>query len=860
MLNTKLSPFSLNITTKNFSFEKKILIFSFVVFLMIVAIVFLYTKINAETKHSKGWVTHTERILSLTNSILDDERNIVFRTRSFIITGNESYLQSYAERDASLEKNLAELKQLTQDNPWQQQKLDSFTAAYKAYSVIRQRAIDVRRQRNFLLRDVVPLIEEANKALARMNAIFSSLQAEEKRLLAKRNATYQKQVDFTRQAMGVLIVVFIISILVAFIIVYRNSVRRNKAEAALRKSEGLIRGIIDHAPILVNVKDTSGRYMLVNQQFASVLKAKPEELIGKTSHQFLAPETAALNDKEDSQVISNGQASDSEVKIPAADGLHTYITSKFPLFDEEGNIYGIGSTFYDITDLKTAHENLRKSYERQQTILNGLQLALNASSDLLCIVNEKGEFVMLSDTSEQLFGYTPKEMMSKKYEDFVAEEDKAKTALISQQILAGEAISDFTNHYKRKDGSFIPIIWSAKWLPEDKLIYCIARNGTEKAQTAQQLAQSQSRLLHAQKIAKLGNWDWDLKNNTWSCSEGIYHLLGIENDKAVNITQALWEFIHPDDQHQVLRERDEALMNGKKLDTEHRIIRPDNAVCFVQTKGEISFGKEGRPTWLSGTMQDITHRKQAEIKLNQLNADLEKRAEELKASNAELERFAYVASHDLQEPLRMVTSFLALLQMRHQAEFDETSKKYIHFAVDGAERMKGLIQDLLQYSRVGSSGEPFTTVDLNAVMNDVRPVYAEALHESGGLLKAGTLPVVTGHKMQLYQLLQNLVGNAIKYRSSESPVIEVGYLEKDAEWQFFVRDNGIGIDPKYFDKIFVIFQRLHGKSDYSGTGIGLAICKKIVERHGGRIWVESHPGQGSTFYFTLQKNTDVGRS
>ncbi|HET7897262.1 MAG TPA: ATP-binding protein, partial [Flavisolibacter sp.] len=190
----------------------------------------------------------------------------------------------------------------------------------------------------------------------------------------------------------------------------------------------------------------------------------------------------------------------------------------------------------------------------------------------------------------------------------------------------------------------------------------------------------------------------------------------------------------------------------------------------------------------------------------------------------------------------------------HAGEFDETSSKYIHFAVDGAERMKGLIQDLLQYSRLDAAAERFTPVNSNSLLQDVLHLFAASIAESGAVIRYDPLPVIRGNKTQLVQLFQNLIGNALKYRSDKQPLITVSCREEDGRWRFAVTDNGIGIDPKYFQKIFVIFQRLHNKNEYSGSGIGLAICKKIVENHGGKIWVEASPAGGSTFYFTLTKN------
>ncbi|HEY4063679.1 MAG TPA: ATP-binding protein [Puia sp.] len=252
-------------------------------------------------------------------------------------------------------------------------------------------------------------------------------------------------------------------------------------------------------------------------------------------------------------------------------------------------------------------------------------------------------------------------------------------------------------------------------------------------------------------------------------------------------------------------------------------------------------------------VSDVTERMKSEQLLQQLNEDLEKRAAELTASNAELERFAYIASHDLQEPLRMVSSFLQLLQKKYKGHLDEKADQYIHYAVDGAERMKALIMDLLEYSRVGTGKESFGPVDMAAVLDEVGEVFREQIITTRAHIEIGYLPVVRGDKVQLTQLLQNLVGNALKYHSDRPLLIRIGAREEAGHWEFTISDNGIGIDPQFFDKIFIIFQRLHNKSDYSGTGIGLAICKKIVERHGGKIWVESGPEQGSAFFFTIVK-------
>jgi len=237
-------------------------------------------------------------------------------------------------------------------------------------------------------------------------------------------------------------------------------------------------------------------------------------------------------------------------------------------------------------------------------------------------------------------------------------------------------------------------------------------------------------------------------------------------------------------------------------------------------------------------------RKRVEEKLKQS-------VENLKRSNVELEQFAYVASHDLQEPLRMISSYVQLLARRYKGKLDHDADDFIGFAVDGANRMQALINDLLTYSRVGTRGKPFVLTDCEDIFKQVFANLKLAIEDSSAEVTHDALPTIIADASQLVQLFQNLVGNAIKFRSEEPMHIHISAEQKSDEWEFSVTDNGIGIEPEFFDRIFVIFQRLHGRDEYSGTGIGLAICKKIVERHGGRIWAESEPGKGTVFYFTM---------
>ncbi|MBI3604091.1 MAG: hypothetical protein HY205_06540 [Nitrospirae bacterium] len=238
--------------------------------------------------------------------------------------------------------------------------------------------------------------------------------------------------------------------------------------------------------------------------------------------------------------------------------------------------------------------------------------------------------------------------------------------------------------------------------------------------------------------------------------------------------------------------------------------------------------------------------------LQQTEQQLAQRAEELGRSNAELEQFAYVASHDLQEPLRMVASFTQLLGKRYKGRLDADADEFIGYAVDGATRMQQLINDLLAYSRVGTRGKEFAPTSGEAVLDRALQNLKLAIEDSGAVVTHDPLPTVLGDEGQLVQLFQNLIGNAVKFRGTETPRVHVSAESRDGDVVFSVRDNGIGIDPQFTDRIFLIFERLHQQEQYPGTGIGLAICQKIVQRHGGRIEVESQPGKGTTFRFTVR--------
>jgi PAS domain S-box-containing protein len=303
------------------------------------------------------------------------------------------------------------------------------------------------------------------------------------------------------------------------------------------------------------------------------------------------------------------------------------------------------------------------------------------------------------------------------------------------------------------------------------------------------------------------------------------------------------DFVHPDDREAVKQRIQKFSYDLESVRrNETRFLRLDGkeTCAEVMARSVIYQGEAA----IQVMFRDVSERKRAEEALAQ-------HARELARSNAELEQFAYVASHDLQEPLRMVASYTQLLAKRYQDKLDADARDFIGYAVDGATRMQALISDLLNYSRIGTRGKDFRPSSSEAVLERVLAGLKLAIGESGATVSHDPLPTVLCDDVQLGQVFQNLLVNAIKFRRENRPMIHLSAERHGNVWTFSVRDNGIGVAPEYAERIFMIFQRLHSKNEYPGTGIGLAVCKKIVERHGGRIWVQSQPGSGATFFFTV---------
>jgi len=501
----------------------------------------------------------------------------------------------------------------------------------------------------------------------------------------------------------------------------------------------------------------------------------------------------------------------------------------------------------DMTIRKAAEEHLSQMESRYRGLLE-------AAPDAMVVVNQDGEIVLLNVQAEKQFGYKRDELLGQQVKNIIPDgfaerliADGTRTAAeaLAQQIGTGIELAG-----RRKDGSEFPIEIMLSPLEnlEGILVTAAIRDITERKRVEETLRQSEerSRLIvsNAKDYAILM---LDPDGNIVNWNEGAERMKGYRAEEIIG--QHFSRFYSAEDISNGIPalELGEAARVGR-CENEGWRLRKDGSRLFASVAITALRDEKGMLRGFGKITRDITERKKSE-------EHLVKTMQELRQSNDELQQFAYVASHDLQEPLRMVASYTQLLAKRYRGQLDADADEFIDFAVDGCNRMQGLIQDLLAYSRSGSSSKAVRKISSESALSEALRNLHATIEESGAIVTHDALPSIITDDTQLALVFQNLVGNGIKYRGVEVPRVHITATKNGGkEWIFSVRDNGLGIEPQYFERIFILFQRLHGRQEFKGTGIGLAICKKIVERLGGRIWVESQPEEGSTFYFSLPES------
>jgi len=652
---------------------------------------------------------------------------------------------------------------------------------------------------------------------------------------------------------------------------------------ALRVAQELIEAL----PIPVFFKARDGKHLGANRAWETYFGVNRNTFIGKTVEQLFAhaPEVAARHRAADEDLWRNPGTRSYELAVPVHDGsLRHTLNYKATFAGADGKIAGLIGAIVDITERKRAEQ--RQAIEHRITrILSESESASAAMPGVLAAICETlgwacgarwspanaggfrceetwsaGDSVVAAflaasrGTTYQpgQAGFIRRVLGTGEpvwivdiaaEESFLRGKQAAKAGLRSAfalPIRLGDQVLGALEFFHRDSQQ------PDQWLLETGVAIGLQiGHFMARTQAERELRQSEARFRSLTGLSSDWYWEQDEEFRLTFMSSRFVERTGIDpapyigrrrwDEPALNLTESDWT------RHKAQLERHEPF-----FDFEMEREGPDGNSVWLSVSGEPVF-EDRKFRGYRGVGTDITDRKRAQ-------AVLRAAYEELARSNAELQQFAYVASHDLQEPLRMIGSYTQLLERRYGDKLDGDAREFMGFIVDGATRMKQLIEDLLAYSRVGTRGKELRPVSVQAALDRALVNLRSGLESSGVDITQDALPEVNGDDTQLTQLFQNLIGNAIKFRKKDEPLrVHVGAEDAGDEWRFSVSDNGIGIERQYFERIFMVFQRLHTRDEYPGTGIGLAICKKVVDRHRGRIWVESAHGKGSTFCFTLPK-------
>jgi PAS domain S-box-containing protein len=579
-------------------------------------------------------------------------------------------------------------------------------------------------------------------------------------------------------------------------------------------------------------------------------------------HSSIHPDDREMFDTGQKNAFEGEGKLDVEHRIILADGTIKFVHEKGELdYDDQGIPIHFEGTVQDITERKKTEAILIKR-DNQLTLASEMAKLgyweFDIINDLFTFSDQF--YAIFKTTAEKVGGYT---MSSARYAElFIHPGDRDIVAKSIEKAIGSKnpSFSFKGEHrivYATGELGYISVHFYIVKDENGRTIrnFGVNQDITERKKTESGMKDITNRLLMATNSANMGIWDWDILKNHLQWDEGMHLLYKINNLEFRSVYDCWISRLHPEDRMRVNEEIQMAVTGKKLYNTEFRIVWGDLSVHYIKATGMIEKNQAGNAIRMIGLNWDITELKLSEIRLSELNVNNQKNAKKLAESNAELEQFAYVASHDLQEPLRMVTSYLTQIEKKYGNIIDDKGRKYIHFAVDGARRMRQIILDLLEFSRLGRTDESIEDIDLNELIHEIQILFIKQIKEKKATIIFNNFPRVHAHRSPLRQVFQNLISNALKYNRKDISVrIHITAEEFTNYWQFSVADNGIGIEKEYFDKIFVIFQRLHNKDEFSGTGIGLAVTKKIIENMGGKIWLKSTPGEGSTFYFTILSN------
>ncbi|MGE5659439.1 MAG: PAS domain S-box protein [Actinomycetota bacterium] len=860
-----------------------------------------------------NWVEHTYQVMLTIEHLDDHYKDAEAWQDNYILTRQSFALEAYQKERDLASSELKLLRKLTLDNPNQQRRIAELEPLLaRKFDQLTKIIAQVQKEQFPLTNK--NLITELKPKDTTFQQILAALKSEETVLLRNRLSSTLK--TFYNTVFTIVFGYGFSLILLSRVFFWLSNSNQKLLRAEAEKQKHL--QLLDLANDTIMIRTLDDEIIYWNQGAVHLYGWTQAEVLGKTVHCLLQTVFPQPLEEIQKEFLRRGYWQ-GELTHTKRDGTQMIVASRWTLHRNElDSLTTILEINNDITEQKQVERKLeevnqslekridertlelstalakleREVVERQQAeyLLQRSEGRLSAIFNQAFVgiaqISPEGKILLINETFSEILGYPPEDIINQYWQIFTYPEDLEASLEFVQRVLnSGKLFGSLEKRYLHKNGS---VVWADVNLSmvlntENKCEYFIAVIQDISSRKQAEAAQRRTDELYRTLIYNFPNgvvllFDQDLRYlvvEGGGLAHSIFTKEQIEG-------KTIWEIL-PAEFCSLLEPLYRAALAGESNSVEVPFLDRVHKLHLLPIKDES--GKIFAGMIMS---QDVTLQKQAEQALKQSHDALEKQVQkrtqellqanallqaeiaerieaeqqlgkitlDLKRSNQELEQFAYIASHDLQEPLRAVIGYTQLLEQEYKDALEEEALEYLEFIVDGAKRMQRLIQDLLIYSRVGTRTQEFSATDCNAILQEVLKNLQVAIAEKMAKIDVDHLPIVIADATQLMQLWQNLIGNALKFCRNQAPEVHIWAELHNTEWLFSIRDNGIGIKPEYFERIFIIFKRLHTRTEFEGTGIGLALCQKIVERHGGRIWLESEMGVGTTFFFTLPVSRD----